>query len=128
MKRLNKDTYEKLWESVTQHWDAQLLEAEGFDPTHENQVAFTHDVAEVYHDFQEMMREWEPLLERFIHGNGPELRRRQGGGGDDSDLPGPISEQEMEQVRKIKSMMESVLSSYHDNTDKVEIDMGPAYG
>jgi hypothetical protein len=128
MKRLNKDTYEKLWDACNKHWDQQLLESEQFDPQHENQVAFAHEVAEVHHDFQIMIQDWESLLERFLHGDEPELRRRQGGGGDDSELPGPITEQEKEQVRKIKSMMESVLSAYNDNSDKVEVDLGPAYG
>lgn len=126
MKRLNKNTYEQLWDACNKHWDKQLQEQ--FDPQRENQVAFAHDTAEVYQDFQNMIQDWDSLLERFLHGNEPELRRRQGGAGDDSELPGPITESELEQVRKIKSMMESVLSAYHDNTDKVEVDLGPAYG
>jgi hypothetical protein len=126
MKRLNKDTYEKLWESVTQHWDAQLLEAEGFDPQQANREELKHEIRQLINPFQRLVEDWTSHIERFIEPD-MELMRRQGGAGDDSEIE-QWTDQDHERLMRIKSMIESIMSTENGEDHKVDIDMGPAYG
>ncbi len=127
MKRLNKDTYEKLWESVTQHWDAQLLEAEGFDPQQANREELKHEIRQLVNPFQRMVEDWTSHIERFVDPEREQMRR-QSGAGDDSELSDQWTDQDHERLMRIKSMIESILATENGEGDKVDIDMGPAYG
>ena len=121
MKRLNKNTYEKLWESVTQHWELQ--EGEAFDPQQANMNELKTEMARLQGEFEPMIEEWRTHIDRFTQGDKFRYNDER-----DGVRPEPWTEQDDEKLRKIKSMMESMLATYRDGGDQVQVDMGPAYG